>query len=95
MKFRQANEIQLLFCCSSLEAYQCGNENQESPAYGLTDRKHKESLTLEFFQSWLDKVTTPIKFEASDLVWSSYFVINERIAYGFRRNKALIIGNMP
>lgn len=78
----------------NLEAYQRSDENRDSPTHGLVDKEQEEPPTLEFLQSWLNNMTTPLKFEASNVVWSSYFKINERMANGFRKKRAFLIGGM-
>lgn len=78
----------------NLEAYQRSDTNRNSPTHGLVDQAQEKPPTLEFLQSWIDKLTYPLKFEASDIVWSAYFKINERIANGFRKNRAFLIGGM-
>ncbi|KAI7890806.1 FAD-binding monooxygenase [Mucor mucedo] len=78
----------------NLEAYQCSEQNQNDPTHGLIDKNQEEPPTLEFLQSWVDEITCPLKLEASDIVWSSYFKINERIANGFRKNRAFLIGGL-
>lgn len=78
----------------NLEAYQCSEENQNNPTHGIIKNGQEEPPSLEFLQSWVDKITHPLKFEASDVVWSAYFRINERIANGFRKNRAFLIGGL-
>ncbi|KAI9475716.1 MAG: FAD binding domain-containing protein [Benjaminiella poitrasii] len=38
-------------------------------------------------------MTAPLKFELSDVIWSSIFRINERMANGYRRKRAFIAGD--
>lgn len=78
----------------NLEAYQCSEQNQNDPTHGLINKNQEEPPTLEFLQSWIDEITCPLRLEASDIVWSSYFKINERIANGFRKNRAFLIGGL-
>lgn len=52
----------------------------------------EDSPNLEYIQGWMDELAAPLKFEASNLIWSSFFKINERIANGFRRGRAFLIG---
>jgi hypothetical protein len=76
----------------NLEAYTRSSKDQNDPTYGLVKKHREEPPNLEFVQSWLDRLTAPLKFEASDLIWSSFFRINERMANGFRRKKAFVMG---
>lgn len=75
----------------NLEAYKKSSKDQKNPNHGLV-KTQEEPPSLEFIQSWLDRMTAPLKFECSNLIWSSYFRINERIANGFRKNRAFLIG---
>ncbi|KAI8084101.1 FAD binding domain-containing protein [Gilbertella persicaria] len=76
----------------NLEAYE-RQEGISEVTHGLRDKKEQETPSLEFVQSWMDKMTAPMKFEASKLVWSSYFKINERMANGLRRRRAFLVGD--
>lgn len=76
----------------NLEPYSQSDVNQKDPTHGLIKNKEEESPSLEFVQKALDKMTAPLKFEVSNLIWSSYFRINERIANGFRKKRAFLIG---
>ncbi|KAI8363941.1 FAD binding domain-containing protein [Blakeslea trispora] len=44
-------------------------------------------------QEWMDRMSAPIKHEVDELIWSSYFRVNERIANGFRRKRAFLVGD--
>lgn len=55
-------------------------------------KQDEEPPTLEEIQAMVNEITAPLKFQVSDLVWSSYFRINERMANGFRKGKAFLIG---
>lgn len=74
----------------NLEAYQINKLEQNRVNYGLD--KSGEPPTLEFIQEWLNKATAPLKFTASDIIWAAHFKINERIANGFRKKRAFLIG---
>jgi hypothetical protein len=66
-------------------------EQHDHVTHGLLDSK-AEAPTLEFMQKWVDEITYPRQYKLSDLIWSSYFKINERLANGFRRSNAFLIG---
>lgn len=75
-----------IFC--NMEEYKVdGNQNRLS--HGLQE---EAAPSLEEIQELMDKITTPLKFTVSNLVWSSYFRINERMANGFRKGRAFLIG---
>lgn len=76
----------------NLDSYYQSDVNQKDPTHGLIKNKEEKSPSLEFVQKALDEMTTPLKFEVSNLIWSSYFRINERIANGFRKKRAFLIG---
>ncbi|KAG0766766.1 hypothetical protein G6F24_003344 [Rhizopus arrhizus] len=76
---------------ANLEAYQRSETNQNNSTHGLT--KKNEAPTLEFIQSFIDKATAPLKFETKDLIWSSYFKINERMANNYRHKRAFLMGD--
>lgn len=75
----------------NLEAYHINDVNQDKVSHGI-DKSSEAPPTLEFIEQWLNKATAPLKFVASDIIWASYFKINERIANGFRRERAFLIG---
>jgi hypothetical protein len=78
-----------------LETYARGDKDQKDSTHGIANSKRRneeEPPTVEFIQEWLDKMTAPLKFEASNLIWSAHFRINERIANGFRKKRAFLIG---
>lgn len=74
------------------EAYELSTEDKKEIRHGLV--KTEEPPTLEYVQNWLDKMAYPMKLEASNMDWSSYFKINERIANGYRRERAFLIGGI-
>lgn len=74
----------------NLETYS-RDDTKSEVTHGL--QKTKEAPpTIEFVQKWVDEIAAPIKLKTSDLIWSSFFRINERIANGFRKNRAFLIG---
>ncbi|GAA5816293.1 hypothetical protein MFLAVUS_009819 [Mucor flavus] len=74
------------------EAYLLTKEDKkELYRHGLV--KKDEPPSLEYIQEWIDKMTFPMKLKVSDLDWSSFFRINERIANGFRRGRAFLAGD--
>jgi hypothetical protein len=80
----------------NLESYNRGSNDKECN-HGLVNtgkryNSSEEPPTLEFIQAWIDKTTAPNKFVASDLIWSSYFRINERIVNGYRKKRAFVMG---
>lgn len=73
------------------EAYLLTKEDKkELYQHGLV--KKDEPPSLEYVQEWIDTMTFPMKLKVSDLDWSSFFRINERIANGFRRGRAFLAG---
>ncbi|KAI8975501.1 FAD binding domain-containing protein [Mycotypha africana] len=74
----------------NLEAYK-HEKDSDNISHGL--QKQEDPLSLDFFQKWVDEMAAPFKFELKDLIWSSNFRINERIANSFRRGRAFLIGD--
>lgn len=74
----------------NLEAYQINELDQNKINHEID--KSGTLPTLEFIQEWLNKATAPYKFTASDIIWATHFKINERIANGFRKKRAFLIG---
>ncbi|KAI7900236.1 FAD binding domain-containing protein [Cokeromyces recurvatus] len=77
----------------NLEEYHRSNQNNESATHGIVDNEYESNFTLEFLQEWVNRMTAPIKLELSNLIWSSIFRINERMANGFRKKRAFLIGD--
>lgn len=75
----------------NLEAYSV-KEKGSRPTHGLI--KTEEAPSLEFIQSFVDEAAAPFKFELSNLIWSSYFKINERIVNTYRHKRAFLMGGM-
>lgn len=75
----------------NLEQYSGGVADKENPSHGIVKDGKEEPLTLEFIQSWINE-KTGLQIEASHIIWSTYFRINERMAKGFRRKRAFLIG---
>ncbi|RCH97760.1 hypothetical protein CU098_005566, partial [Rhizopus stolonifer] len=74
----------------NLEAYSV-KEKGSRPTHGLI--KTEEAPSLEFIQSFVDEAAAPFKFELSNLIWSSYFKINERIVNTYRHKRAFLMGD--
>lgn len=52
----------------------------------------REVLTLEKTKELLDKRTEGLRVTIKKSLWLTYFNVNERIANGFRRDRAFLIG---
>lgn len=52
------------------------------------------SFSIEELQKLLDIRLKPLNVKARDSLWTSQFRINERMADGFRRKRAFLIGGM-
>lgn len=76
----------------NLEEYARGTNDKRDPNHGLVKDSKEEPPTLEFMQSIIKERAAPLDLEASDMIWSTYFRINERMANGFRRRRAFIMG---
>ncbi|ORE15576.1 hypothetical protein BCV71DRAFT_31791 [Rhizopus microsporus] len=74
----------------NVEAYNRSEEETTKPTHGL---QKEEPPNLEEIQAFVDKVTAPLKFTLSDLIWSSYFRINERITNKYRIKRAFLAGD--
>ncbi|CAO3685926.1 unnamed protein product [Rhizopus stolonifer] len=74
----------------NLESYNI-KETGSQPTHGLIQKE--EAPSLEFIQSFVDEATAPFKFELSNLMWSSYFKINERIVNTYRHKRAFLMGD--
>jgi hypothetical protein len=66
--------------------------DQNDPSYGITHAAEERAPDLETIQAILDKMTAPYRFQGSDVIWATFFKINERIANGYRRGRAFIAG---
>ncbi|KAI8976155.1 FAD binding domain-containing protein [Pilobolus umbonatus] len=55
--------------------------------------KSNTAPDMEFVQGWINRIASPQSFEVESILWSSYFKVNERIANGFRKNRAFLIGD--
>ncbi|KAI8887236.1 hypothetical protein K501DRAFT_242649 [Backusella circina FSU 941] len=77
----------------NLESYEKTGVNQNSSTHGISAKGEQLAPSLEQVQDLLDERTTPYKFKARDLIWSSHFKINERIANGYRRKRAFLAGD--
>ncbi|KAI8884706.1 hypothetical protein K501DRAFT_332508 [Backusella circina FSU 941] len=79
---------------SNIESYtKDEGADQKNPSHGIINAADEEAPDLETIQAILDKMIAPFKFEASNVIWSTYFRINERIANGYRRKRAFIAGD--
>ncbi|GAN04040.1 monooxygenase [Mucor ambiguus] len=76
----------------NLEGYHISETDKDKISHGI-DKSSKTPPTLEFIEEWINKIAAPHKFVASDLIWGSYFRINERIANGFRKGRAFVVGD--
>ncbi|KAL9555383.1 hypothetical protein MBANPS3_002382 [Mucor bainieri] len=76
----------------NLEGYQISEADRVKVNHGF-DKPSEAPPTLEFIQEWITKNAAPNKFVASDLIWASYYRINERIANGFRKGRAFVAGD--
>jgi hypothetical protein len=52
----------------------------------------REVLTLDKVKELLDKRTEGLRVTIKKSLWLTYFNVNERIANGFRRDRAFLIG---
>lgn len=75
----------------NVEAYNRSEEETTKPTHGL---QKEEPPNLEEIQAFVDKVTAPLKFTLSDLIWSSYLRINERITNKYRIKRAFLAGGL-
>jgi hypothetical protein len=66
--------------------------DQNDPSYGIINAAEERTPDLETIQAILDKMTAPYRFHGSDVIWATFFKINERIANGYRRGRAFIAG---
>ncbi|KAG1122239.1 hypothetical protein G6F42_011668 [Rhizopus arrhizus] len=76
----------------NLEGYQISEADKDKISHGI-DKSSEAPPTLEFIEEWINKTAAPNKFVASDIIWASYFRINERIANGFRKGRAFVVGD--
>lgn len=77
----------------NLEGYQINEVDKDKISHGI-DKSSEAPPTLEFIEEWINKIASPNKFVASDIIWASYFRINERIANGFRKGRAFVAGGL-
>jgi hypothetical protein len=84
------DDSQVFRVFGNIEAY---TNKQAKQSQRSEDRSRREDPPdLEYIQGWMDELTAPIKLEGSNLIWSAFFKINERIANGFRKERAFLIG---
>lgn len=76
----------------NLESYTKNEVDQNRSTHGIVNKADEVAPDLQAVQEYIDTMTAPLKFQASDLIWSSYFRINERIANGYRRDRAFLAG---
>lgn len=77
----------------NLEQYLRGSADENNPNHGLLNIKKEEAPTREFIESWLKEKTAPLDVHVGDtIIWATYFRINERMADGFRRKRAFLMG---
>lgn len=77
----------------NLEGYQISNGDRDKVSHGI-DKSSEAPPTLEFIEEWINKTAAPTKFVASNLIWASYYRVNERIANGFRKGRAFVTGGL-
>ena len=65
------------------------NSRKKEASHGLCV---DDSISLEELQVLVDKHVSPLEFEIKDPEHLSIFRINERLADGFRRDRAFVVG---
>ncbi|KAI8370047.1 hypothetical protein EDC96DRAFT_440202, partial [Choanephora cucurbitarum] len=76
----------------NLEAFERKAEDGGASTHGLRDKSEEVPPNKKEIQEWMDRMCAPTKYEIDELIWSSYFRVNERIANGFRRKRAFLVG---
>ncbi|KAI9317951.1 FAD binding domain-containing protein [Dichotomocladium elegans] len=76
----------------NLGPYEVSGEEKHRVTHGLV-AKSDESFTLEQLNTLLAKHMASLDVKAIDPSWITIFRINERIANGFRRGRAFLIGD--
>ncbi|CAO3647085.1 unnamed protein product [Mucor hiemalis] len=77
----------------NLEQYSRGVADENNPSHGIV-KKQEDSPTREFVENWLKEKVAPLEVQIGDtIIWSTFFRINERMANGFRRNRAFLVGD--
>lgn len=78
----------------NLEQYSRGVADENNPSHGIV-KNQEDSPTREFVENWLKEKIAPLEVQVGDtIIWSTFFRINERMANGFRRNRAFLVGGM-
>lgn len=54
--------------------------------------KNRDEFTLEALKEIMSQRLHGLKVEVDEHIWLSYFGVNERMANGFRRNRAFLVG---
>ena len=65
-------------------------DDSDRVTHGIVQEEHQ--FTLEQLQEILNKRLSNLNVVAQDPIWVTEFRINERIADGFRRKRAILIG---
>lgn len=55
--------------------------------------KNRDEFTLEALKEIMSQRLHGLKVEVDEHIWLSYFGVNERMANGFRRNRAFLVGD--
>lgn len=76
----------------NVESYTNNATEQNGDGQEPHEISSEDLPNLEYAQGWIDELAAPLKFQADKLIWSSFFKINERIANGFRKGRAFLIG---
>ncbi|KAI8889370.1 hypothetical protein K501DRAFT_329168 [Backusella circina FSU 941] len=77
----------------NIDSYIKNEEDQHRETHGLVDKSEIAIPTLQEVQEYIDGMTAPFKFEASNIIWTAFFKINERMANGYRRDRAFLVGD--
>lgn len=77
---------------SSLDDYRVKKDDTDRVTHGLKQKKDESPPTQDFVQQILDEMISPMQLKIKQVAWSSFFGVNERMANGFRRGRAFLIG---
>lgn len=73
---------------TNLETYSVKEDTEERITHGFEE----SAPTQELVQIQLNQKAAPYNLEIKEVVWSSFFKINERMANGYRRDRAFLVG---
>ncbi|KAI9261064.1 FAD binding domain-containing protein [Sporodiniella umbellata] len=76
---------------SNIEAFSRQEAASNQPSHGIVHTEKPPSL--EFLQSFVDQAVAPFKIELSNIIWSSYFKINERLANKYIDRRVILAGD--